>query len=67
MNVYDAATYSCIEPLSERSVANHSNAVDIPDFTKGAWKQNKPVMDINFQNGGGSTKVIINSGIKNPG
>lgn len=67
MNVYDAATCSCIEPLSEWSVANRSNAIDIPDFTKGAWKHNKPIMDINFQKGGGSTKVFINSAIKNPG
>jgi hypothetical protein len=57
MSVYDAATYSCIEPLSEWSVANRSNSIDIPDFTCGAWKTNRPLMDIALQNGGGMTKL----------
>jgi hypothetical protein len=43
-DVYDAASWSCIWPLSEKSVANRSAAVDIPDFTRGAWKTNKPVI-----------------------
>lgn len=42
-NVYDAALWSCIAPLSEKSVANRSNSVDVPDFTNGAWKTNTPV------------------------
>lgn len=37
-DVYDAATWSVIAPLSEQSVANRSSAVDFPDFTKGKWK-----------------------------
>ena len=37
-NVYDAASWSAISPLSEWSVANRSNSIDIPDFTRGAWK-----------------------------
>ncbi len=41
-DVYDAATWSCIVELSERSVLNKSNAVDIPDFTRGDWKNAKP-------------------------
>jgi hypothetical protein len=57
MSVYDAATFSCIGPLSEWSVANRSNSIDIPDFTSGAWKTNRPLMDIALQNGGGNTKV----------
>src|SRR5205085_12524365 len=57
MDVYDAATYSCIVPLSEWSVANRSNSIDVPDFTCGSWKTNKPVMDITFERGGGTTKV----------
>ena len=57
MSVYDAATYSCVEPLSEWSVANRSNSIDIPDFTSGAWKTNRPLMDIALQSGGGVTKV----------
>lgn len=41
-DVYDAAAWSCIVELSERSVLNRSNAVDIPDFTRGDWKNAKP-------------------------
>ena len=57
MDVYDAAAWSAIAPLSEKSVANRSNSVDIPDFTAGAWKTNKPV-DISLEKGG-TTKVIM--------
>ena len=41
-DVYDAATWSCIIPLSEMSVGNRSQSVDVPDFTRGAWKTAKP-------------------------
>lgn len=57
MDVYDAALWSAIAPLSEWSVANRSNSVDVPDFTAGAWKTNKPV-DISLQKGG-TTKVKV--------
>jgi hypothetical protein len=57
MSVYDAATYSCIEPLSEWSVANKSNSIDIPDFTCGSWQKNRILMDIEFKEGGGNTRV----------
>jgi predicted dehydrogenase len=56
-DVYDAASWSSILPLSEESVLNRSNSVDIPDFTSGAWKTNKRNMDINLERGG-STKII---------
>ena len=42
-DVYDAALWSSIGPLSERSVSKKSTSVDIPDFTRGAWATNKPV------------------------
>jgi predicted dehydrogenase len=42
-NVYDAVTWSVISPLTERSVASKSIAVDFPDFTRGKWKENAPV------------------------
>ena len=42
-DVYDAAAWSVIGPLSEKSVAGRSKSLDVPDFTRGAWKQNKPV------------------------
>jgi hypothetical protein len=53
---YDAALWSSVAPLSEKSVANHSNSVEVPDFTGGSWKTNKPV-DILLEQGG-NTKVI---------
>jgi hypothetical protein len=50
-NVYDAALWSSIGPLSEWSVANRSASVDIPDFTCGSFKTNSPV-DISMTKGG---------------
>ena len=46
--VYDAAAWSSIVELSERSVLNKS-AVAIPDFTRGDWQDYKPwpVIDMN--------------------
>lgn len=41
-DVYDAAAWSCIVPLSEQSVNNRSGSIDIPDFTRGAWETAKP-------------------------
>ncbi len=57
-DVYDAAAFSSVVQLSEWSVLNNSNSVKIPDFTAGAWKTNEPNMDINLDNGGGTTKVL---------
>lgn len=54
-DVYDAAAWSCLFPLSQRSVAKKSRSVDIPDFTRGAWQTNKPV-DLTL-NGGATTGV----------
>jgi Oxidoreductase family, NAD-binding Rossmann fold len=42
-DVYDAATWSVVSALSEKSVADRSRPVDFPDFTRGKWKTNKPV------------------------
>ncbi|MGO3156429.1 MAG: Gfo/Idh/MocA family protein [Mesonia sp.] len=55
MDVYDAASWSSITSLSEWSIANKSNSIDVPDFTRGAWKTNKPV-DMSLA-GGGTTGV----------
>jgi len=57
-DIYDAASWSSIIPLSEWSVNNRSGAIDMPDFTAGAWKKNKPNMDIELKNGGGNTKIF---------
>jgi predicted dehydrogenase len=45
IDVYDAATWSCIVPLTEASVASKSMPMDIPDFTRGKWKT-RPRLDI---------------------
>ena len=42
-DVYDAAAWSVISPLSEWSVAHRSQSVDIPDFTRGNWKTAAPL------------------------
>jgi hypothetical protein len=54
MDCYDAAAWSSIVPLSEWSVANLSNPVRIPDFTRGSYKTNVP-LDIDMSLGGGTT------------
>lgn len=56
-DVYDAALWSSVFPLSELSVNNRSNSIDVPDFTAGAWKNNKPI-DISLLKGG-NTQVKI--------
>jgi hypothetical protein len=50
-DVYDAALWSVVGPLSEWSVANRSDSIDVPDFTNGSWKTNEPV-DIELKRGG---------------
>ncbi|WKK58047.1 Gfo/Idh/MocA family protein [Sphingobacterium sp. BN32] len=53
--VYDGASWSAVVPLSVQSVAKNSRTVDIPDFTRGNWKTNKP-HDMTL-NGGGNTGI----------
>lgn len=57
MDVYDAAAWSAVGPLSEWSVANQSSPIDIPDFTNGSWKSNQP-LDISLEKGA-DTGVIV--------
>ncbi|HYC30372.1 MAG TPA: gfo/Idh/MocA family oxidoreductase, partial [Chitinophagaceae bacterium] len=47
MDVYDAATWSAITPLSEKSIAKGNKTVQFPDFTSGKWKERKPVFAFN--------------------
>ncbi|MCF0058759.1 Gfo/Idh/MocA family protein [Dyadobacter sp. CY356] len=47
IDVYDAAVWSAISPLSELSIARGSSPVEIPDFTRGKWKTNKPIFGLN--------------------
>ncbi len=56
MDVYDAAAWSSIGPLSEWSVANGSKPIAIPDFTMGRWQGNK-VHHIHLETGG-TTQVL---------
>jgi predicted dehydrogenase len=63
-DVYDAALWSVIAPLSEWSVANYSNSVKIPDFTCGSYKINLPV-DISMSKGGNTGVRTIKSGSEN--
>ncbi len=38
-DVYDAAEWSAITELSEKSIENQGMPVKVPDFTRGAWKK----------------------------
>jgi len=62
-DVYDAALWSSVTPLSEWSVANRSASIDVPDFTCGSYTANKPV-DPNLLQGG-TTKVLSVEGSTN--
>lgn len=42
-DVYDAAAWSAIFPVSERSVAQGGRPIDFPDFTRGKWQTREPV------------------------
>jgi hypothetical protein len=42
MDVYDLATWYSITPLSEKSIAENGQMQEIPDFTRGKWKDRKP-------------------------
>ncbi|MBG0859591.1 MAG: Gfo/Idh/MocA family oxidoreductase [Bacteroidales bacterium] len=55
-DVYDGAAWSSIAPLSEWSVANRSQSIEVPDYTGGSWKTNKP-HGINLETGG-TTQVL---------
>jgi len=42
-DVYDAAAWSAVVPLSIASVAARSDGRDVPDFTRGHWQANRPL------------------------
>ncbi len=42
-NVYEGCFWSAVSPLSERSVANEGVPQYFPDFTRGNWKETKPL------------------------
>ena len=43
IDVYDAAAWSAVTPLSEASIATGSSPQYFPDFTRGNWINRKPV------------------------
>ena len=46
IDVYDAAAWMAITPLSEISIASGSLPVEIPDFTSGRWMNSSDPMNI---------------------
>lgn len=59
MDVYDAASWKCITPLKVWSIANYSQPIDVPDFTRGAWKTNLPVDTRKFEGGTTGIRVLV--------
>src|SRR5690606_28274114 len=47
MDVYDAAAWSAITPLSEKSIELGNQTIEFPDFTGGKWMYRKPVFALN--------------------
>jgi predicted dehydrogenase len=47
MDVYDAAAWSSITPLSEKSIELGNETIEIPDFTNGKWMFRKPIFALN--------------------
>jgi len=42
-NLYEGVFWSVVGPLSEASVAQNGTSVAFPDFTRGNWKNTKPL------------------------
>jgi hypothetical protein len=63
-DVYDAALWSSIAPLSEWSVANRSDSIAIPDFTCGSFITNSKV-DLSMSSGGNTGVRIKENENKN--
>ncbi len=47
LDVYDAAAWSAVTPLSIKSIAEGSMPQAFPDFTRGRWINRKPVFALN--------------------
>ena len=56
-NVYDAAAWCALVELTSWSSRHRSRPVDVPDFTGGSWKTNRPLMDLALKTGG-TTRLI---------
>ena len=42
LDVYDAASWSAVTPLSGQSIAEGGSLQEFPDFTRGKWKDRSP-------------------------
>jgi len=42
LHLYDGVLMASIGPLSEMSIAQNSQVIHVPDFTRGKWKIRKP-------------------------
>jgi len=51
IDVYDAATWMAISPLSEESIARGSDPVTFPDFTNGNWLTDEPILGLTDDSG----------------
>lgn len=43
MDVYDAAAWSAVTPLSKQSIDMGNAPIKFPDFTRGEWKESRPL------------------------
>lgn len=48
IDIYDTVTWLAIGPLSAQSIANGSQQVEFPDFTKGKWKNREPALECKY-------------------
>lgn len=47
LDAYDAATWSAITPLSEKSISMGGQLQLFPDFTRGQWMKREPIFALN--------------------
>ena len=48
IDVYDAAAWLSIGPLSAESIKNGGMPVEIPDFTNGKWQNREPIVESKY-------------------
>ena len=61
MDVYDLAATSCLCELTETSVRNGSKPVDVPDFTRGNWRNVQPwgVVNVDLKKMGLDSGAVV--------
>ena len=48
IDAYDTVTWMCIAALSEESIQKKGAPVEIPDFTRGQWKNRTPAPKMKY-------------------